>query len=1214
MYRTQLVRGIFRNMKIVWLLILFTAYTPTEKVFAEEVPCSDVLHNQGDHDPSLKPNDLKPRGQLWRKLNDALSNKVEGVSHPLESAGVNADQIGKAILKMTAAMPELAEALKKNHQLEQGRPITVSEYNEFMRPITRKLIQVAKNSKDSLEIFAALETLKNIAQVESYVPFPKTQEEIKKEAEIEKKEKEKKEKKEKKDQPEEDPEWNEAQKKYDPENKDISQDDSDGAKKKNVDLVWVNTPPTKGLLRQRIYDHFDYKDWKSIPASRAKVKRAATAQYRMGIDTLKGNHVDIPMPYGMTLKPGNYTGYEIEEVGPGEFKLNVTQPGKHEFDMYAIQSERNLPSAPAGPDRFYSYFPEHLRIFADSLKGLRPLDAAAKLEAYMSKDGGFFYYSKGDKIDEAGLKAITEKYQSFIAAGLPKPVAMANANAFNCDGAAWIGGLILRDWLNIPTRVIGGRTSGGFKTINNQKWHVVKSSSDAHAWLEVYDGANWVPFDMTPKTNVPDREMSPDDTQQEIDPDAPPPEKSDDGDPQEGEPQKGDKSDSKDEKPGEDKEAKDGKEDKDAKEDKDGEKKEGEKGEKADGKSKAESKDFEVAKKLEDLIKARSTAGASSSAKDFNGMLILQSELLFVEALVHEGSQTKSLQQIAPLLGFMQGTVWAPSAEATYRKLDKLLNEAKYNRYNGLEKLLIEVKTDFSQNKAMDAKSKLDFVKGMLESLISHRDLTAAEVKALESIQKISRLLQTIKHENSHEHELVLNLMKKFPGGISKKWLKDTYGEDIEQLGSGSASKLATDLVKTGKLLPLLREQAMAPYVDMTLNSSIEPQWKDEPTLTKSLVPKPRQDLVVTRNPLDFMKMLWNLRPGEPMFAPTFQGRQFAVASLETRRVVNPKNPIERKITVIYEDVSPSMDAGDRLPTAEATAMAFIDRALSEVDPIGRPIHEVYLMDFHDRVMPGVHISSKEDALAYFANKMAYKKTASGSGTDIQATLMHFYDLVGNAHKANSATKEGRFQKANMVLLTDGGSTVNQQEVLEARKKIPADVQVNLNVVSIGNEENEDIKALCQMEGLSTGKPRYQVLSDAFMAENMNPKLKFNPEAFATNKAITGQMLSEINELLKAVWVDPRLPADAVAASQQMSKLGLSRTDPTKFQGSTLRVSGHLSKFRLDLIDTTDFPKEYKRRWFQAILQNYPRFTGRNFQDLLISERDNLEALYRSSF
>lgn len=48
---------------------------------------------------------------------------------------------------------------------------------------------------------------------------------------------------------------------------------------------------------------------------------------------------------------------------------------------------------------------------------------------------------------------------------------------------------------------------------------------------------------------------------------------------------------------------------------------------------------------------------------------------------------------------------------------------------------------------------------------------------------------------------------------------------------------------------------AVCDFVDMTLNSTQEPQLKDEPTLNRSLVPKPRQDLIVTRNPLDFAKM-----------------------------------------------------------------------------------------------------------------------------------------------------------------------------------------------------------------------------------------------------------------------------------------------------------------------------------------------------------------------
>jgi len=86
--------------------------------------------------------------------------------------------------------------------------------------------------------------------------------------------------------------------------------------------------------------------------------------------------------------------------------------------------------------------------------------------------------------------------------------------------------------------------------------------------------------------------------------------------------------------------------------------------------------------------------------------------------------------------------------------------------------------------------------------------------------------------------------------------LRGQYGKDYDQLGSFANTKLAQDIT-SGKLKPLLQMGAVSEFVDMTLNSTPEPQWKDEPTFNRSPVPKPRRILSLQEAPLDFAKMLW---------------------------------------------------------------------------------------------------------------------------------------------------------------------------------------------------------------------------------------------------------------------------------------------------------------------------------------------------------------------
>lgn len=455
---------------------------------------------------------------------------------------------------------------------------------------------------------------------------------------------------------------------------------------------------------------------------------------------------------------------------------------------------------------------------------------------------------------------------------------------------------------------------------------------------------------------------------------------------------------------------------------------------------------------------------------------------------------------------------------------------------------------------------------------------------------------------------MVDQLLKDLPGNVSKEWLRRQYGKDFDQLGTSSNIKLANDLV-SGKLKPLLQMGAVNDFVDMTLNSSQEPQWKDEPTLNRSILPKPRQDLIVTRNPLDFAKMLWNLRPGENMFAPTLQGRQFAMGSLETRRAPNPKNPVERKVSVVYYDISGSMN-GHPLETVDALLMAFADKALSEVDAIGRPTHEIYLIPFDDKIYEGVHISSREDAKNFLAKKMNMRTQAAG-GTDIQKVIENFYSLISSSYQNKSGQgREKLFQKANMVLFTDGGSAIDMQRIEEARKKIPSAVQINMNFVSIGDSVNETLKALSSNSKLSTLMPTFREMNSGMISSVVGVSSNYDPAAFATAEKLSGRTLAEINEQLQKINIDPRQPGNKDQIDKAVSQIQITKSDVSKLSG--LREILNLQKLET-VIDDMKINQVTKQRLVQAIVESYTGLTGRSWKDMTYEEKEALEKLKKWS-
>jgi len=1184
------------------------AFTPF-KAEASGPMCSEVFLNLGSPLPGsqeswadlYKKSDLSPRPQLWLRIKQGLQKNVSHLEHPLETAGQNPDRIGEVYKRMSIELPVLKELLNLSHQMDQGRKLSHSEFIRIKRTVANQLISISRKPRSDLQVFAALEALRLISTIESRVEFPKTKEEVQKEEQKKSEEKKKEEKKNQKkdedqDEEEQDAQWNKTQDKYKPENKDLASDGK--GKKKNVDLVLTDVNVHKGLFRQKIYDQFNLKDWSSVPVAREPLQRENQFSKKLILNPLGETSVDVPVPYGYTLIPGKYPDHRITEVGVGEFRVQVSGKGPVTLGLAKIQSETHLgtPAKAANPQEL-AHWPKHLLLFAQSLKGLPPLEAAARLEKYISEEGGFLYYSKGDKVGEGELKKIDQKFNQLLTQ-MPEPMAMAHVGAFNCDGAAWIGALLLRDVLNVPVRIAGGRTSAGIKTVNQEKLHVVKSSDPAHAWTEVFDGTRWVPFDMTPKHNTPESSSSPTDVERESQK-QPPKDSKDKSQPSKSQGENSEKKENAKEKDGEQEQNKDSKDKSDPTK---GQEKESKKDPDEQG-----GEDAPGSKKIEDLINAKSTQRQKGEQYlTLIDRVLKRNELLLLEHLIHEGHQTASQTEVTTVLDTL-GTnpKWKNQVERSRGKISTFIQDAKFAKFSGLQNLLSEIRVEFSQNQAREAKQKLMMAQRLLLALGDYRTLTTAEKEALHAIESILRTLDQIKHKNSKEFDAVQDLLKNLPGSVSKAWLARRYGPDFDQLGSSANINLAQDIV-SGKLKPLLQMGAVNEFVDMTLNSTPEPQWKDEPTLNRSLVPKPRQDLIITRNPLDFAKMLWSLRPGEHMFAPTLQGRQFAMGSLETRRVVSPKNPIEKKVSVVYYDISPSMN-GKPMESQDSLLMAFVDKALSETDAIGRPTHEIYLIPFNENVLQGVHISSREDALNFLSRRMNMRTQSSG-GTNIQNAVGNFYDIVATSYKNKAAQgREKLFQKANMVLFTDGGSEINMAQLEAKRKAIPKEVEINMNFVSIGDSVNETLKTLSQNSKLSSNKPNFRQLNTQKIDALADVSADYSEEAFATTQKISGQMISEIQKLLQKIHVDPRQKSDASQVDRALSQVQVTKTDVSQLPGIQYAVS-------LAQLETTmgslNLSPVAKQRLFESVIQAYPEVTGRSWKEMTYQEKDALEKLH----
>ena len=162
------------------------------------------------------------------------------------------------------------------------------------------------------------------------------------------------------------------------------------------------------------------------------------------------------------------------------------------------------------------------------------------------------------------------------------------------------------------------------------------------------------------------------------------------------------------------------------------------------------------------------------------------------------------------------------------------------------------------------------------------------------------------------------------------------------------------------------------------------------------------------------------------------------------------RNKEAKRISIVGFDVSGSM-AGQNAEFQAALLAAFVCRALEDVSPAGVHRHTVLLVPFGSDVYPPLEIKSSQDALDLIKNHQKVLANR-GDGTDIQKFLMQAMKLISDAQDAKNP-----FEIANIILMSDGGSSVDYDELTKARKLIHRDTPIQMMFAAIG-ETNPDLQ------------------------------------------------------------------------------------------------------------------------------------------------------------
>lgn len=1244
----------------------------TFKAQAQPKTCDELLLPPGKSSgPTAKPTEFRPDPKRWLRLSEKIFREQAKLprrfTHPFSLAGEDPDAIGRVHLRFEKMIPDYREMVK--WVSADHRRLTPQEFQNLkshygaliaksLRNVRSQNLPVADRA-DSL--FAQLELVRHLAELETRVEFPKHS--LDNDGRSSEKSDEESTDEESQDDPSsKTPEWNRPPEQYQPKNKDLSKLMKKGGQQN--ELMRTNAPTDSALARQAYYDIVTGDRVASAPLNRPTENRVAASERskKLVIKPWGQQMVSMPLPYGYTAKPGPLGVHEVVENGPGEFVLMVGD-GTEEITvpLFEIQSAQFTAGAsentylkPSGIP--LSAWSADIQSMVTSLKGQARMSAAEALRKFIAEDGRWLYYSSTKAVSEFELKQADRKIQQLEDQGVPRPVAMAEVGLINCDGAAWIGALLLKDQLGIPARVVGGRTFSGKKQIGSDRFSVVTDAGPSHMWVEIWSGQQWVPLDFTPVRNQPETAPSTDKSSsdlrndnkddQESDPaddKSADPNASPESDPQtDSDPQSGSdsapKNDNPPEPPSSQSQGQGSSQDPSRQNMTEQSRKAGttdatskfrdnKNDQKQDSTQPSTSPSSEPTpdkpqpqkpgtgteeidvREINDVLRAKSLRDerAEQQRQVLLNEIPRTIAISMLERALQEGQIETLTEDAAAIFGQLLAN---PVLESLTTSQSQSLREALWPlreiKADGLSNILTLARNQLGRSEIRESWVTIKNLERALVKLAEFRDLSPDELRYLVKVRDLLKEFKAIKHADSKEFDLIERIVSKLPGTAIRQYLRQEYGEDYLKLGSTALLQVAHDLQQP-KLKAVVQVAMLQEYVDMFMNSTVEPRWTEQMTMNKALTPKPRQDIVVSRSPLDFSRFVWNLRPGEHRFAPTFQGRQFSVGSRETRQVVDPKRPLERRISVVYFDISASM-IGKKAEVQTSLLMGFVDKAFSEVDVLGRPLHEIYLIPFDDKIKEGVHIKTREEAMAFVAQRM--NKALSGSGdTDIQKAFLHFYDIVGKAFETRSRIgAERRFQKANMVLFTDGGSVIHEKTIEEARKQVPPGVQLTVNLVGLGSERNRTLETLAQNSNLSTSKPLVRYLENDFLSQVHNATVALDPEAFAsTLKAdqVPSSLYRKMDQLA-AQRPDFRLRSPVNEIEQAIVSLrpSISEVDRVK-DGPSFN---QLLRTR-EVLSGLSVPPVMRQRILHNILRVYPRLTGRPLAHSYLLEMDQLQAM-----
>ncbi|MEZ4751143.1 MAG: transglutaminase domain-containing protein [Bdellovibrionota bacterium] len=750
--------------------------------------------------PKVLIGSTEPAPGAWSSWEESLRERTAGSADPFLTAGFDLDAVGTVFNQHRERFPILGEL---EASVQAG--MTAEAFIELRDRAVRDLMEKSQNDTDPETLFAAIEVVRLLSLIESQVEFPspipepihdEKESADEPEPQPEKEEAEKTEEGQKSDQePPPDPtetpkdasengsegepgteadtsDTNEdpgapAPDRYVPDNKELESQPGKSGR------VWLKTDAfvPMGLLASVHYDHVGAEHLNPNPVIRPRPARAiGTPEHQLVVYPEARAQFHLSFPYGVEPLPGDYKGFTVREKSPGEFVAIQSEPQEQlSIPLVTVgplqMDRRNLPGYTRASGIEAGKWPKAVKEFVKQLKRSGATDSLRlgyEVTEFVKRN--FRYYSESETVSKELLRETDALLKRLKTAGLPRPVALAHGGIVNCDGASWIAALILRDFFQVPTRIVGGTTANETERVEDRVWTLARTGVPRHMWIEVWSGEHWEPFDPTPPHH-PESEGGDGSSEGE---------KSKEGGAQEEVP--------KDSETQGDTEAK--------------EKAEAEKTEEGDvvpGPGHDDSPANPTPLRIMDQ-------GFDTPDAKLLTVLAETIETHAIETALRTGKKVEALRTAQQQLALLHPEGAAATA-ASLARLSQLQGSQRDFPQLAPIHLLGNVRLSLSQGEYRRAYAELRSLLPLLEALGARRDLSIGEKTYLDQLQVILEEFLKMNHADAAHFDLAERVLSRLSGPLTRRWVSETYGE-VLKLGSPALHRFVEDL-KSGTLASL---------------------------------------------------------------------------------------------------------------------------------------------------------------------------------------------------------------------------------------------------------------------------------------------------------------------------------------------------------------------------------------------------------------------------